>query len=385
MIGEVQYGGRVTDDYDKRLLLTYARVWFGEHIFSEGFQFANGYKIPSCKTLDEFRGSIEALPLVDTPDAFGLHSNADITYQTNMANDMLETIVNIQPKDSGGSGGETRESVVYKQADDMLSKLPSDYVPHEVKDRLRKMGQLQPLNIFLSQEIDRMQRVITLVRLTLKDLKLAIDGTIVMSETLRDALDCMYDARIPQAWKKISWDSATLGFWFTDLLDRNIQFNSWLFEGRPNVFWMTGFFNPQGFLTAMRQEIARAHKGWALDAVMLDNEVTKMNKEEVTNPPPEGVYVHGLYLDGAGWDRRNSRLMEPPAKVLYTPLPIVHVFAVNDEKQRGGARGPVLYRCPVYKKPRRTDLTYIFPLMLRTAKDPDHWILRGVALLCDTK
>ena len=48
-------------------------------------------------------------------------------------------------------------------------------------------------------------------------------------------------------------------------------------------------FCAQGFLTAMRQEIARAHKGWALDAVMLDNEVTKMNKEEVTNPPPEGL------------------------------------------------------------------------------------------------
>ena len=42
----------------------------------------------------------------------------------------------------------------------------------------------------------------------------------------------------------------------------------------------------------MRQEIARAHKGWALDAVMLDNEVTKMNKEEVTNPPPEGLINH---------------------------------------------------------------------------------------------
>lgn len=75
--------------------------------------------------------------------------------------------------------------------------------PWQVKERLQKMGPFQPMNIFLRQEMDRMQRVLTLVRTTLTELKLAVDGTIVMSESLRDALDCMFDARIPAQWKKV--------------------------------------------------------------------------------------------------------------------------------------------------------------------------------------
>ena len=54
------------------------------------------------------------------------------SYQTNLVTEMLATIVSIQPKDSGSSSGDTRENVVYRLADDMLNKLPPDYVQHEV-------------------------------------------------------------------------------------------------------------------------------------------------------------------------------------------------------------------------------------------------------------
>lgn len=56
------------------------------------------------------------------------------SYQSNTTKEVLETILNIQPKDTGGGAGETREAVVYRMAKDMMSKLPKNYSPHEVND-----------------------------------------------------------------------------------------------------------------------------------------------------------------------------------------------------------------------------------------------------------
>ena len=53
MIGEVQYGGRVTDDFDKRLLNTYAEVWFSQKTFEDTFNFYKGYVIPKYTTHDQ--------------------------------------------------------------------------------------------------------------------------------------------------------------------------------------------------------------------------------------------------------------------------------------------------------------------------------------------
>ncbi|KAK0178414.1 hypothetical protein PV328_002364 [Microctonus aethiopoides] len=381
MLGEVQYGGRVTDDFDKRLLTTFTHVWFCDVLLRPGFEFYKGYKVPQTRNIQGYMEYINNLQATDTPEVFGLHSNADITYQINTAKGILDTILNVQPKEGGSQGGETRENIVYRLADDMLAKLPEQYNSFEVRDALQRMGALLPMNIFLRQEIDRMSRVIREVQSTLTDLKLAIDGTIVMSQGLKKALDAMYDARIPEKWQKISWESATLGFWYTELLERDHQFRHWCNNGRPNVFWMTGFFNPQGFLTAMRQEVTRAHKGWALDSVVLQNLITRYNKEDIKEQVQEGVYVHGLFLEGASLDRKSTKLIESKPKVLYEQMPIIYIYAINTT----AGKDPKLYECPIYRKPQRTDQKYVGSIDFETDHNPRHWTLRGVALLCDIK
>lgn len=119
MIGEVQYGGRVTDDFDKRLLTTFCAVWFCDALLTSNFEFYKNYKVPVTKNIQHYIDYINSLPINDTPEVFGLHGNADITYQINTAKGILDTILSVQPKESGGGSGESRENIVYQLADDM--------------------------------------------------------------------------------------------------------------------------------------------------------------------------------------------------------------------------------------------------------------------------
>ena len=184
------------------------------------------------------------------------------------------------------------------------------------------------MNIFLRQEIDRIQAILTLVKTTMKDLRMALEGSIVMSDELKETLDDMFDAKVPRKWLKFSWQSASLGFWFTELLERDAQFRRWCMHGRPKVFWMTGFFNPQGFITAMRQEVTRAHKNWSLDSVVCQNLVTRFTKEDIHESPPEGVYITGLFLEGASLERKSGKLVEAKPKVLYEEIPLIYIYAI---------------------------------------------------------
>lgn len=61
--------------------------------------------------------------------------------------------------ESSSGTGETREDRVARSTREMQSKMPPPYDLYEVRERLRLMGHTSSMNIFLRQEIDRMQKV----------------------------------------------------------------------------------------------------------------------------------------------------------------------------------------------------------------------------------
>lgn len=384
-----------------------------DYVFSEvgteGSRERFKYKIPANPgvELGKYIEYINSIPGTDSPQVFGLHSNADLTFRLKESLEMINTIMETRPKESSGGGGKTREEQVKEKSQDLLGKLPIDYIDSEVKDNIRKLGagnkalgavgMAVPLNIFLYQELARMQKVIAIVRKTLVDICDAIDGQIIMTPEILEAINAVFDAKVPNQWvydatgAEIAWIIPTLAKWFNDLIERNRQLYEWMKGSRPNTYWLGGFFNPQGFLTAMKQEVTRMHKTvrvtgsqveqpWSLDDVLYSTTVKEKEAEAIKegkDKEVEGVYIRDLMLEGCRWFKNG--LDESRPREMFAPLPILHVTAIN-KKKTGDDRNS--YDCPVYKYPRRTDKYLIFRVKLPCEGDPHMWKLRGVALLC---
>ena len=106
----VNYGGRVTDDKDIRLIDSIQRRFINENVVEDGYAFsASGiYQTIEAGTKDDYMSYINSLPLIPKPEAFGMHDNAEITTNQSDTRTILELTLSVQPRTSTG-GGKSRE------------------------------------------------------------------------------------------------------------------------------------------------------------------------------------------------------------------------------------------------------------------------------------
>lgn len=115
-------------------------------------------------------------------------------------------------------------------------------------------------------------------------------GELTITSDMEELSNALYLDTVPESWTKRAYPSmAGLAAWFADLLLRIKELEQWTSDFiLPNVVWLSGFFNPQSFLTAIEQSTARKNE-WPLDKMALQVDVTKKNKEDFNSPPREGI------------------------------------------------------------------------------------------------
>jgi len=233
VISCINYGGRVTDDWDLRCLQAQLKICYQESALDDGYIYSESgkyYCIPHTKA-QGYKDYIENLPMVDDPEVFGLHSNANISYQRNESDYQVNTILSIQPRIGGGGGGPTPDEIVLARKNDILNKLPDSLDRATGKKELfkEKNGLLTSLTTVLLLEMEKFNRLLGVMKRSLTDIDKAIHGFIVMSEDLDSMYVSLQNGTVPLNWKKVGYESLKpLAPWYADLLDRVAMFRLWL-------------------------------------------------------------------------------------------------------------------------------------------------------------
>ena len=125
------------------------------------------YYAPHYSTLEEYRQYIEGLPLIDSPEIFGMHENANIAFQTQETHNLIFTILDVQPRVSSGGAGKSNDEIVYELADSILAKLMDkldiDLANQEMFEADER-GRLNSLTTVLTQEVDRFNKLLVVIK-----------------------------------------------------------------------------------------------------------------------------------------------------------------------------------------------------------------------------
>ncbi|XP_062858858.1 dynein heavy chain 9, axonemal isoform X2 [Trichomycterus rosablanca] len=376
LFGEIMYGGHITDDWDRRLCRTYLEEFIKPEMMEGEMYLAPGFPLPGNMDYKGYHQYIdEALP-AESPYLYGLHPNAEIGFLTHTSEKLFRTVLEMQPRD-GGSGegsGTSRDEKVKAVLDEFLEKLPDEF---NMVELMNKVEERSPYVVVALQECERMNMLTQEIKRSLKELNLGLKGELTMTSDMENLQNAIYLEQVPESWSKRAYASTSgLTLWFTDLLCRIRELEAWTSDfNLPSAVWLAGFFNPQSFLTAIMQSTARRNE-WPLDKMCLQCDVTKKSREEVSAPPREGAYVHGLFMEGAHWDTQAGVIVDARLKELTPAVPVIFIKAVPVDKQE--TRN--VYQCPVYKT-RQRGPTYVWTFNLKTKENPSKWTLAGVALL----
>lgn len=401
----INYGGRVTDYIDLRTIDVIMKSFYNPAILTDGYKFDRDGVYYSVEINEEdphasYLAYIETLPLVAPPSVFGMHENAVIASANAETFGMFEICLSLQAADGGGGGaggGLSREKLIENAASDIFARIQAKgQFDVEAVSMMYPVVYEESMNTVLLQECIRFNKLIDEMERTLPDLLKALKGLVVMSNELEAISNSIAVNQVPNSWSSVAYPSMKpLSAWVDDLMLRLEFILGWIDKGVPPVFWISGFYFPQAFLTGTLQNYARKHRypidTVAFNFIFLNDEWTSLKVK-----PEDGVYIRGLFMEGARWDSTRRSINDSLPKQLYTELPVIHLLP---QQHRVDPKGGI-YRCPVYKILSRRGVlsttghstNFIMWIEVPSNRsnitnnegkaDQEEWIRAGVAAFC---
>eukprot|EP00747_Dinoflagellata_sp_TGD_P069801 gnl/TRDRNA2_/TRDRNA2_156296_c4_seq1.p1 gnl/TRDRNA2_/TRDRNA2_156296_c4~~gnl/TRDRNA2_/TRDRNA2_156296_c4_seq1.p1 ORF type:complete len:308 (-),score=79.42 gnl/TRDRNA2_/TRDRNA2_156296_c4_seq1:61-885(-) len=263
---------------------------------------------------------------------------------------------------------------------DFLDEVREIKFPTEDLSRSMSDEEKGPYQFVFLQECEYMNTLVGEMVRSLFELQLGFKGELTMSPAMEELANCLFMETIPGKWAKHAFASTRpLLSWLSNLKDRCEQLNEWCAEPLtiPKVVDVAKLFNPQSFLTAIKQLCCQQQQ-LELNKLQVFTEVTKRDVKQVEGAARDGAFITGTFLEGARWDVNANCLEDSKPKEMFFKMPVINCKAgpVSEKEEKN------IYICPTYCVPTRRPY-YVFSAQLRTKHVPGKWVLGGVALILD--
>ena len=388
-VGECNYGGRVTDDNDRKTLRYILERFYSRASLEGGHSFMEAddtyCALSTDSSYEDYVAALKKLPSVEiSPAIYGLHGNATISRNVRETETLFSSLLlcvgSNHDTNSGGIAG--NENPVLDLSQKILKGLPTNF--DITKAQLRyPIKWEESMNTVLIQELGRFNTLLDIIRTSLEIIEKAILGIAIMSNDLREIEKSLAITQVPKLWLDASYPSQkSLLSYIEDLHARIRFFSRWLEETPPCVYWISGFFFTQAFITGTLQNYARQNR-FPIDQVRFNFKF--MSQRTFSKPPKSGVYVNGLYFEAASWDDVEHMLVDSRDGELISSAPTIMLKPVSRAEVQ---KYP--FECPVYRTMQRRGMlsttglstNFVMLIGIPTMATQAFWKLRGAALIC---
>lgn len=263
LTGECNYGGKVTDFWDRRVLNTILKSYVNDEVVTNPSyklsEFDKTYTMPrKTEHREVVKHIIETVPSEILAEVYGLHSNSKIVGDARASALFLDSIYNIYTTKVLEVKG--FEPYILEMAANIKEKLPENFDIDAVFQKF-PFTYHDTLNSILTQELHKFNVLLSEIRNSCDDLLNVVNGIVLLTPKLDETISSLMNGKIPKSWMKKSYPSLKcVSSYIDDFLERLKFFSSWIDNGKPTSYWISGFFFTHTFLIGILQNYARKHK-----------------------------------------------------------------------------------------------------------------------------
>lgn len=380
------YGGRIDNDHDVRVLVTYLGVFFNKATLSAApgpasRKVTQGVELPYSNVREDYIRLIMALPNTDLPTVFGLPENIEGTVQKFQSAAVLSQLRKLAVSSSMTS---KFNRSVWRQALAPILKLWESLSQDNNRAVLSKPNRLSrdeaswsPVDSFIALECNEAYKLISGVNNMLTDLSNVIYGAGLVTPELLKIGNTLMNGAMPWVWQRNWYGPDEPAWWLKELSQRKLALGEWLNKVDRNEimahpFVLPQLLRPRTFLNAFRQESAR-RSGIAIDSLKL---TATWNKLLLPPSATVQITVEGCLLQGCSFQNTELGPLAPNAPIVCPVGPVTFAYInQNDPEPYPGKDGLAV---PMYCSTTREE--YICEIRMPCKGGVQRWILAGVAL-----